>query len=124
MGQSPLEIESYHLRRLEFQVKEDFEAPGDGGEMPDPKIKVEVESARHKEDNNDWRISIDISGGDEPDFPYKFDISFVGYFRVSDSYPEDKRGLLVAVNGPSILFAAAREFLAIVTARSPYAPIM
>jgi preprotein translocase subunit SecB len=126
MRQSPLIIESYYLRRLEYRLKEEFEfsVPDGTPKTVDPKIQVHVESGHNKEDDNDWRIVIDVTGGEEPEFPYVFGISFAGYFRVAENYPKDQRETLVRVNGPSVLFAAAREFLSIVTARSPYPSIM
>lgn len=126
MGQSPLKIESYYLRKLEYQLKEEFETgiPDGTLEKIDPKIQVNVQSGKSEEDENDWRVEIEVTGGKEAKFPYTFKISFVGYFRVADEFPQDKRELLVTVNGPSILFSAAREFISIVTARSPYPPIL
>lgn len=126
MGQSPLKIESYYLKKLNYQLKRDFESgvPDGTPEKVEPKIQVNVQTGHREEDKNDWRVEIDVHGGDEGGFPYTFDISFVGFFRVNARFPEDKRELLISVNGPSILFAAARELVSIVTGRSPYPPIL
>ncbi len=127
MGQSPLAIKKYFLQSLNFHLKTGFEF-GQVAAAPEtvmPNVQVSVQYAQDPQEPLEWRVVLDIKGGtDVEPFPYTFDAAFAGFFRVADNYPLEQRVLLVQVNAPSILYAAAREFLSIVTARSPYPPIL
>jgi preprotein translocase subunit SecB len=80
-----------------------------------------------KEDNpRRFRIRITIESNNQKSktLPYEFRITLVGYFKVTEQYPEEQVDLLVSVNGPSVLYSAAREALAALTGRSPLPAIV
>lgn len=126
MSQSPLSIEFYLFRRLHFELKDGFSAeshpidPTSG-----PEINITSNLARHPEEANRFRIDLSIAGGQSnEDYPFLFEIDAVGFFKVVDTYPAEQVELLAQVNGASILYSAAREYLANITGRSGYPPIL
>jgi preprotein translocase subunit SecB len=129
MRQSPLIIDSYFVKKVQFQLKDGFDtdSTGEGKEIATPKLSINVASGKNTEDANHWRFELNIEADEnssEPDFPYTFAVSLVGFFRIDKSYPTEQADLLAQVNAPSVLYSAAREFLANVTGRSPYQPIL
>jgi preprotein translocase subunit SecB len=48
----------------------------------------------------------------------------VGFMHVLETYPSDKIDLLVAVNGPALLYSSAREIIASITGRGPFPAIV
>ena len=128
MAKSPIAIERYYLSKLRLVLKEEFEngeAEVDLNGEAGPHFGVAVETGQSENDLDLWRVSITVNGGEEDEgFPYSFEIGYVGFFRLAAELADDQKQLIATVNGPSILFAAAREFLAIATARTPFAPIM
>ena len=54
-------------------------------------------------------------------FPYKFDLSLIGFFACNDGFssPADEEHF-VRVNGSSMLYGAARELVRSLTARGPW----
>lgn len=129
MRQSPLIIDYYFVKKVQFELKNGFDTDltGERKEVSSPKLNINVASGKNTEEQNHWRFELNIEADEnssEPDFPYTFAISLVGFFRVDENYPSEQADLLAQVNAPSILYSAAREFLANVTGRSPYQPIL
>ncbi len=127
MSQSPLAIEYYFFRKSLFEVKKGFD--GDFAETAldgiRPHIRVDSDIFRSEEDGSRWRVELNIKAGQkERRFPYSVNVGITGFFRVLKGYPEEKAELLVRVNGASILYAAARESIAMITGRGPYQPLL
>jgi preprotein translocase subunit SecB len=70
------------------------------------------------------KLTVESQNDESPNLPYKFRIVLVGYFEVDETYPADKVELLIGVNGPSLLYSAAREALATATGRGPFPAIV
>ncbi len=127
MSQSPLSIEFYFFRRVHFELKDGFSAethPLDPTSQG-PEVNITSDLGRHPDEPYRFRIDLSIAGGQaNEDYPFVFEIDAVGFFRVIDSYPAEQVELLAQVNGSSILYSAAREYLANLTGRSGYPPIL
>jgi preprotein translocase subunit SecB len=129
MRQSPLIIDFYFVKKVQFELRNGFDTDfhEERKEVDPPKLNINVESGKHSEEPNRWRFELSIEADEnssEPDFPYTFFISLVGFFRVDENYPAENADMLALVNAPSLLYSAAREFLANVTGRSPYPAIL
>ena len=129
MHHSPLIIDFYFIKSVHFDLKAEFASNLDQAmeSVEMPKLNINVESGKHAENSNQWKFELSITTGEDDtteDFPYTFGISLVGFFRVMDEYPIEQADLLAQVNAPSVLYSAAREFLSIVTGRSPYPAIL
>lgn len=122
MKNSPLQLEHYsvtavHLdANLDAQVKEQIEW----------RIGTNCDFATHRDDPRRWKVDLTVTfhSSDEANSPYKGTVSFVGFFTVDPTYPEKNVQFLVETNGPSVLFGAAREMVANITARGPWPSVM
>lgn len=129
MQRSPLILDYYFVKKIRFELKAGFDENLDRDlqTIKSPKLNVDVISGQNSEDPLAWRFELNIGVDEkssEKDFPYTFDVTIVGFFRVEKTYPSDIAEMLAQVNAPSILYSAAREFLASVTGRSPYSAII
>lgn len=128
MRKSPLIIESYFVKKVQFELRPGFDRSNSPeSETIEPTVKIYLESEKYPEDRNTWRFELSIDSDEnspDADFPYTFDITLVGLFRVDESYPAENADLLAQVNAPSVLYSAAREFLINITGRSSYSPIL
>ncbi|QLA17567.1 protein-export chaperone SecB [Desulfolutivibrio sulfoxidireducens] len=86
---------------------------------------LNTEIGQNPEDDSLYIVILTIKSKELDNYIKGYDIklSIVGYFKVSQSYPQDKRSAMVSVLGPSLLYGAAREFLYSLTLRGPYPPI-
>jgi preprotein translocase subunit SecB len=126
MRASQLLLDHYYLDELSFSLSDDYSFEAD---VTEPKLlpedlSVKVETARNPEDLLQWMFKLSINlEKKENRFPYNFSIRLTGFFDVSKDCPSALVDRLALVNGPSILYAAARELLAVVTGRSRFLTI-
>lgn len=85
-------------------------------------IATDVECAQREDDPLAQRVllSISLTPKAKSRYNYDFRIEMMGFFRLAPDWPEEQRSSLVAINGPSLLYSAAREHLAQITARGPF----
>lgn len=127
---SPLELEQYYIKELYFSVKNDFvdryNEFEESEETAYPRLSANVTDIRNADDPRSWRFELEVESKDEEskEFPYSLRIILVGFFRVRDQYPDERADILARVNGPSLLYSAAREALATATSRSGYPAIV
>ena len=73
-----------------------------------------------------WCVEMHIAQKykDGQNFPYKFDVTLIGFFACSDGFPSPAdEGQFVRVNGSSMLYGAARELLRSLTSRGPWSEV-
>jgi preprotein translocase subunit SecB len=122
---SPLQLERYFLKELRYGLNPGFEL---GPNMPRKDITVPsvsigvMYSERNPENPRQWmfEVLVDLQEPEEGKFPYKVQATLVGFFTVSDRYPEERVERLAKTNGPALLYSSAREIIASVTGCSPY----
>lgn len=126
---SPLRLDRYFLKGLSFKLYEGFDRhriPDD--EITIPNLQVNVVSAiQNPEVELQWRFELSLELLEPTEgtkFPYKVEALMVGYFTVDERYPKERAERLVRTNGPAVLYSSARELLASVTGRSPYASLL
>ncbi len=56
--------------------------------------------------------------------PYTYEIQLVGFVLAHPDFPAEKLQHAVEVNGPTMLFGAAREIIRAATGRGPYGPVL
>ncbi len=114
MKPSPLQLERSSIGNVTVRV-------ADRG-VVSPEVEVEVipTFARHNDNPLRWLVAIKISFGrsDDRPIPYEGQIECDGVFTIVDeSLAEERQLRLIAVTAPSMLYAAAREVIASLTAR-------
>ncbi len=126
MRASQLLLDHYYLDGLSFTLSDDynFEPGVDEPQLLPKDLDVKVESARNPDDPLQWmfKLGVDLENK-ESRFPYSFSIRLTGFFDVSKDCSETLADRLALINAPSILYASARELLAVVSGRSRFLTI-
>jgi len=87
-------------------------------------VNVTIEVGQNPDNELEWLFRLKIVLDDvDAKFPYDFRVRLLGYFVVSKECEPTMREQLATINGPSILYGAAREILAIASARSRFVSI-
>lgn len=119
MQTSPLQLEAHHFTRIDISARE--------GEVEKADLRIRCTPSYAVDEDNPrrHRVSLKLVMDSKPDTrpPYVGEIEVVGYFKVLDSWPEEKIIDLVSVNGPSVLYGAIREMILNLTARFPHGAI-
>lgn len=138
MRPSPILIEGYYVKELSFAAKLPEAKPLDllmqpGAhvqsaapiEFGDFAMQSDLKAGKSKEDPLRFRFEllIETNKNTPEKFPYKFRIVIIGHFRLDESFSNQRSAeeaeASVRVNAPAILYAAARELMAVVTGRNP-----
>lgn len=127
MQPSPLQLEAYFLKELTFTITDQLESPPKRAAKTDNVgIKVGADVGPRDDDALKWRCELTVESVEEPESipPYRFRITFVGFFHVVKGYPAERVELMARTNAPALLFSAAREALVPITSRGPYPAIV
>lgn len=113
---SPLQLKAHRFTQLHLEA------------IPQgvPGVPVEIENRRSwgslEKAPLEWRVELEVrfEPSKSKPGPYKGSASVIGFFEVDESWPEEGREALVAVNGASLLFGAIREMILTMSARSSH----
>jgi preprotein translocase subunit SecB len=122
---SPLQLDRYFLKELSYGLNPGFEL---GPNMPRkditiPSVNIGLMHAERNPDNpRQWmfEVLVDLQEPEEGKFPYSVEATIIGFFTVSDRYPEERVERLAKTNGPALLYSSVREIVASITGCSPY----
>lgn len=123
MSLTPLSLENYFFTRVHAEANLEYatQAEGEPGQQEiDASIKLEV--LRHEEDPHRYQITLTVEKvtATEGLLPYDLNIQVVGFLSVDPGFKHDNIDRLVHVNGATMLYAAAREHVLMVTGRGPW----
>jgi preprotein translocase subunit SecB len=116
MKPSPLQLERH------FFTKVHVDAHPDGDPTAKPEVQTQVDVAQAERDPKRYQLTLRlklVSVADKK-LGYTAEIQVVGVVRVADSWPDPAVQQLVQVNGPALLYGAAREMLCNITGRGPW----
>ncbi|MEE9338326.1 MAG: hypothetical protein V3U87_09615 [Methylococcaceae bacterium] len=120
MTAPPFELESYFFTRISVNADPLFVYEEEQCDTPevitDTKVSINNETRRDVQ----IQLGINVAPSDEKHLPYNIDLIVVGFFACDHDIPEEDAFKKVVVNGTSILYAAARDFLLTVTGRGPF----
>ncbi len=124
---SPLQLNKYFIKELHYAVKDAFDDKYDqAAAFPYPQLTAWIKHTQGEQSQRDWRYELTLESEDSQStaFPYSLKIVLVGYFTIMEEYPSEQMNMLAHVNGPSLLYSAAREALVTITGRSGYPAIV
>ena len=140
MKPSALHLEGYYIKELAISLNEGFAKTKPFGSwtgyhyQPDKDFKADpAEFEVYRElgtkmgDPKSVRYVLKVrSSGSRNKCPYAFKIALVGYFHIDEKLKISTEASDAAVSStaPAILYSAARELLALNTARGPYPSII
>jgi preprotein translocase subunit SecB len=115
MKSSVLRLEKYWLKSITCSENPAFDPNSTGV----PVYQTYTSRGQKADDRKVWKVDLQIRTSEkiEPFQPYNIVVEMSGIFEVPDTPPEMDWETIVAVNGPAVLFGAARELVAFVTGR-------
>ncbi|MFP4203696.1 MAG: hypothetical protein ACLFS4_05140 [Opitutales bacterium] len=117
LSHSPLEIIQHEFTEIAVRSTPTC----DDGNFGSGTLEVHRQQTRQSDEENTWTLLLQVtfhkSETDENPPPYEGHLTIQGLFRVHEQFPHDAERL-IHVTGASILYGAAREMLANLTARS------
>lgn len=90
----------------------------------DVRVTQEHKVAADKDNIHMIKLDIHVKPTSKGSFPYNIAMVIAGFFEVEQSFDEKDKGLLAHVNGSSILYGAAREYIFTATAHGKFGPLM
>jgi preprotein translocase subunit SecB len=122
MTLSPLQLHRYYAEEIFCKANPDFDKDK---EVKIKDFQVLFETGEEKNPLlRRIRLTIEQTLSNDGNEPFAFKIVMVGFFEVMKEFFEsqgtEKTEQLVNVNGPALLYSAARELLALVSGRGPY----
>ena len=125
MKPAPLLLERYFLTNLNIIVIPGFD-PKQGHRYKFDNFQNTVNITTNKDFPGLWQVELSLKylHGTKENIPYDFSLKLVGFFAVHPKWPKNQVETLVKINGPAILYSAAREIIAQVTGRGPWGPML
>ena len=127
MELAPLQLSDYFVHSIHVEAVPDYDAeqPAD---LDADALTVEKKCIPPAEDSpRRYGINLTIKQGEVKgkNLPYTYELRMFGFIDViPDDLDADRMQRLVEINGPSMLFGAAREILRAATGRGPYGPVL
>lgn len=114
----PLELEDYVIVKVKCEANPN--CPSDVDDITKPKVKVENELRKKKDEKNNFLSKLTIFfGSEEEPCSYFGEITLMGIFTTREDIPDTEKQDHVGVMGNSMLFSAARDFILTITSRGP-----
>ena len=126
MQLAPLQLTDYFVHSIQVEAAPGFDSSRDT-DLDIDALEVEQDCAPIGT-GDDRRFAVQMTIRQQlvegMNIPYSYEIRLVGFIEVHPKFPEAKVLRAVEVNGPSMLFGAAREILRAATGRGPYGPVL
>lgn len=122
MAQPPLQLEESYFDVVSLEADPEY-VPDAEARPQRHGVEMQLGLATVDDSPGVWRVSLDIHDKviDEEASRYRFRLRVIGFFRWStEGQPEDQVAQIVAINGASILYSSAREYLLMITSRAPW----
>ena len=118
---SPLHLEKYFFTKIHVDAcPNGCEKTGKG------LFSTHVTCMKHKDAERKWMVQLELQQGKDKDDgcpEYSLRVEIVGFYEVREDYPAGNAEMLVRANGPALLYSAARELIAALTGRGPFASV-
>jgi len=121
---APLRLERSFFDEIRLTTRKDYD-----NSTAEQNIEIEnnLELGQLAESKGTWKVVLVLrvkAKENAPPPPYEFHIRSIGFFTVNRPGPtEEETARMVGINGASILYSSAREFLLAITGRCPWGPM-
>ncbi len=117
---SPLATREYFFPVVQVVAEPKFSAKNDLNAV-NYKIGTDLSEGENK---RTYQLTLEIESTHDTEKinAYRVHLVVVGFFEVSPKWPEPEK--LILINGASILYSAAREYLLTITSRGPWGALM
>lgn len=126
MELAPLQLTDYFVTSIRVEASPDFDTSRET-DLEIESLKIE-QTCLPVDEDNDHAFSLVMSIHQDlvpgKNIPYSYEMQLVGTIVVHPDFPQEKLRHAVEVNGPSMLFGAAREILRAATGRGPYGQLL
>jgi preprotein translocase subunit SecB len=131
-----LQIDGYYVKEFSCSVRNDLDeklplALGTGLHikpsqvmLASPGVKIEIGVGTHQKSRSKFRIMLLVESDEVEDAPYDFSLRLIGYFSLASKRVSLETSVLFHRNAVMLLYSAAREIIASVTARGPFPAFM
>ena len=130
MTPTPLRLDRYFFPRISVEARSEFSPsalPLSDDSLNSLEVDVNIDLFQNDTDPYRYQVRLSVDGLTMPDSepPYDLKLEVVGFFTVDDKAGEHLNiERLVQINGASLLYSAAREYVLTVTGRGPWGAIM
>ena len=116
----PLQLETYFYTKIYIDAGHPDGVSKD--ETTDVVVNTKTTIKQNIEYPDKWMVILNINTKtrDDKPIPYNIDIEVVGMFEIMSNLEAAKKEAMIRVNGASILYSAAREFILTITGRGPW----
>ncbi|NLI97098.1 hypothetical protein GX441_00370 [bacterium] len=126
MKRSPLQVETYFLHELSFEVSEEYD---DRKPVSDNSTSFQyfMDFGCHDVKKHKWFCALGVRFKPEvnDNAPYSYKVVLIGYFKVEGNIPsKEAEEKLVHANAPALLYTVAREILSSVSASARWGRII
>jgi len=127
-----LQIDGYYVKELSCSVRNDLDvklplALGTGLHIQSPKVmladssvKIGIDVGTNPKNRSKFRIMLQVESDEAEDAPYNFSLQLIGYFSLKSKKVSLETSIFFHRNSVMLLYSAAREIIASVTARGPF----
>ncbi len=116
---TPLRLDNYFFPVVQVVANPEYRSIE---EHQEPIFKIAPSVA--KNENGLYQVSVEIlllQEEEKSPVPYSIHLVSLGFFAVQPDWPEPEK--LLFINGSTILYAAAREFLITISSRGPWGAV-
>lgn len=130
MIQAPLQLQDYWVDHIEVRTNQAYDAKKSADLQLDS-IEIQSDVRQLKAESPEtcgtgWLVRLEIQQTipEGRNVPYEFSLDITGVVAAHPSLQGDQLERAIEVNGPSMLFGAAREIIRAATGRGPFAPVI
>lgn len=126
----PLNLESYFYSDVEIKPNKDYEHPEENTfNFSNVLVKCNVKrgtgvNSAGETNEHCIYLHIQVEDGEKRQTPYRIECSVIGTFEPHRQLPEELTEEIIIIQGATLLYSAAREFIMGITSRMMYGPML
>jgi len=129
MDLAPLQLSDYFVIAINVEAQSDYapSAPDEFDVETLEKLLVDAKCIPDEKTENRFTVTLTIKQDriEGKNLPYVFELRMVGFLDfLAKDWEQGEIQRQIEINGPSMLFGAAREILRAATGRGPFGPVL